>query len=109
MFSWLRNKQLKEQKKLLYQNSSAAKVLAGVLSAAGDAENGFRMLAYEERNRRIASSVGDDELVSPSDLKNILDMNRELRSWHQQALRMSRSFDETYRPLQGWDSYYGSN
>ncbi|MBN9454005.1 MAG: hypothetical protein J0I42_18870 [Bosea sp.] len=106
MFGWLKDKQIKEQKKLLFQNSAASKVLAGFYLATGDSANGARMEAHEEQNRLIALSVDEDAKIDAADLKIALDINQDLRKHHQRSLPMNGPFDEIYRPMLGWDKYF---
>ena len=78
MFGWFERKQIKEIKKLIFQNGAAAKGGINVYFE-GDKKTSARLEQIREENRRIALSFYESGLVSPVDLKMLLDMNRELR------------------------------
>ena len=119
MFDWFKKRQNKAQLNLLFQNSAASMSLAGHFDLMGQTEYADRMRAFEEQNRRIAST----DPVTPEDQRVLLDMSLELS----QLFDMSEatdplakvrelmtqpppklSFDEKFKPLQGWKEYYKS-
>ena len=108
MFGWLKKRQLNEQKKLLFQNGMASSSsLRSYFEAKGDQERVARLKEFENENRRIARAVSDDEVASPEDTRKLLDMNRELRRlFDQTAMRHVGSFDDSYKPILGWNEYY---
>ena len=106
MFSWLKRKRLNEQKKLLYQNGLAAGGLQGYFGAMGELTTVARLQALEEENRRIALSTPQGHLVSLDDATILLDINKELRRlFDQTATRYVETFDNSHKPILGWDEY----
>ena len=124
MFGWFnRKRRIREQKKLLFQNSLAADggILEFYFEQKGDVRTIARLAKIKETNRRIALSVDETGLVSASDLKVLAEMNFELREMFQEVETEDgearvrhltgqpakpRDFDETYKPMVGWDKYY---
>lgn len=90
---------------MLYQNQLASSGLQGYFH-----ENP-QILDYldglNEKNRRIWQTKEEGELVDPDDTEILLDINRELRRLYDQAAsKYLESFDETNKPILGWDEYY---
>ena len=122
MFRWIKNKQVKEQKKLLFQNSLAS---SGALQASyarfGQFDAVSRLDKISEDTRAIGARFRQSGSVSADDLKNLVSSNRELRRLYDHAERhgpeanvraMMRQaikppdFDATFKPLLGWESHY---
>lgn len=107
MFRWLSRRKLREQRKLIYQNESAAIYLTGYFGQKG---NQPYLAAIEERqqlSQSIAREHADGALVSADDLRTLLDVNRDYRRlFAQTATRHIESFDGFFKPDMGWEKYF---
>ncbi len=105
MLGWLRRRRLKEQRMLLYQNSSASEgSLAGYFSR--DPHVSARLEAIAAENRDLALSVDGSALLPPDSVNRLLLLNRELRRLYDTtASRYLESFDQVTTPRVGWKWY----
>lgn len=106
MFGWWRRRRLKEQRKLFFQNSTAANVMIAYFTQENNPE--FVALANKclAENVRI-SRQHDGTLTSMEDLKLLLDINRTMRRmFDQTATSRIETFDNFIMPAGGWDRYY---
>lgn len=105
MFKWLKDRQIKEQKKLLYQNLSASAYLEGYFQE--DRQILALIRRFSEENARIWKTIEPRELFLPDDTQTLLDINRSFRKFYDQtAGRYLKSFDQEFLPLLGWEEYY---
>lgn len=107
MLKWLTKKRLKEQHKLVFQNGFAAAVLRDYFLENGERKVADELNIIERENRRIASSLTENQQVKDVDLELLLRINKELRKlFNKTATRFIDSFDNRYKPSMGWDDYY---
>ena len=122
MFGWIRGKQVKEQKKLLFQNSLAS---SGALQACytrfGQFDAVSRLNEISEETRGINDRFRQSGSVSEGDLKNLVSSNRELRQLYDHAelhgpeakvrAMMGQAvkppdFDATFKPSHEWERHF---
>jgi len=122
VFKWLKQKQAKEQLKLLYQNGAATGGGIEVFyQSRGDAQTVARLAFIADENHRIAVILDQTGDVSANDLSSLVAFNRELRRYFDESERGGgearmrelmgqpkriRDFDKTFQPMLGWDEYY---
>lgn len=121
MFGWIKKQRLREQYKLLYQNSMSTKSLSMIFRdmgrlAEGDANFGQAMEyvgqaeaieALCEQVRKIALDIKPGEFASHEQMEALFEINRTMRRVYDgTASKYVQSFDKNYTPIGGWKFYY---
>jgi hypothetical protein len=118
MFKWLIKRKTNELIKLVLQNDMALSQIIDMQQLDG-AKPLHKDFAKWVQNRFVinhaallrfkkSGSIKDREIV-----KSLLDLNMDLRRWYDESMENLKfynfpvkSFDDTYKPLIGWDRTY---
>lgn len=108
MLNWIERKRIREQMKLLYQNQSAAIMLAAYTSEH-DPENLHPWLVEVQQKVGAIGRTTENgtQLADADDIAWLLATNRALRRIYDRTTMSYRArFDEEFVPLGGWKYYY---
>jgi hypothetical protein len=73
----------------------------------GNASVAEELSAIEAMSRTIAQTFPPNDPLPPCELSALFKMNRRLRElFDQGSMRQLKSFDDNYKPTQGWEAYY---
>jgi hypothetical protein len=118
MFKWLIKRKTNELIKLVMQNDMALSQIIDMQQLVGAkplnadfakwVENRFLINHATLHRFKKSGSIKDQQIV-----KSLLDLNKDLRRWYDESHENLKffnfpvkSFDETYKPLIGWDRTY---
>lgn len=105
MLGWFKNRLLREQAKMIFQNGAASGMLYIYWSEVGDHHKAMIASEFKESTAKIARNVAE-KITSLDDSDKILEINRELRRMFDELPRSLGSFDEKFQPILGWNEYY---
>jgi hypothetical protein len=106
MFAWLKRRHLNVQKKLLFQNRSAAEALEQFYETHGNPTEAAAMKRLGDINRTLLETFDGSTSLSSEHLRVLLAVNKELQRHDDHLFKSAMHFDEAYRPALGWDEFY---
>jgi hypothetical protein len=109
IFGWLKNRQIKEHKKLVFQNVLSSRYLLALFGENQQIEEVQKIREFQRQNDRVANTFSGVNPLPFEDVSALLDINSELRKIDHFVFGNASHFDQTYQPANGWKQFLTSS
>ena len=117
MFKWLAKRRTNELIKLVVQNDRALSQIIDMQQMPGAIPITVEFSRWVQNrfviNHAVLLKFKKAGSIDQEIIKSLLDLNMDLRRWYDESVEglklynfPVKSFDETYKPLMGWDRTY---